>query len=398
MTGESLRGRVNAAILVAVLVCNTLHQSQLGGAGSRYNSISFILLAAFVALNAHLNRRLAFAFGVPSAFLVLSLLVNVDDVTSGGLRLTLVTLVGFLLLALNPPPLSRIVWRRLVLTYLIVCLGVSLRFTLAQLSSGLGFANTNFNENPNAAAIFFFWCAALALLVLDGSLRWGLAIAYSSLVLTTGSRAGLVSVGVLWAGIVFARDRALDTSGANKRVRSSSNLTAILGVLAAPFLAWRFAPDSVAYLLGRLSRIGLGFSESQITSRDERWNAALAASSDSLSTLFFGWGAGLSSLVVGGSVHSSYLSAIVMFGWPFMITTVFAVFVLWRYHRALGHGVFGVYLLPIMLHGVVESILFNGLSSLWYILIVISIHYRSIGVRIASPREITDARLVSSGS
>ena len=59
---SKLRGDTNTIILIAVLLLNSLYESELGGKGSIFNTISFLLLLMFLLLNHRMKPLLFFLF------------------------------------------------------------------------------------------------------------------------------------------------------------------------------------------------------------------------------------------------------------------------------------------------------------------------------------------------
>jgi len=374
----TLRGYTNTIILIGILVVNAIYESELGGSGTIYNSIGFLLAVAFCFLNHHICRSLATFFIVPILFLALSAVVNLSHTQSGGFNSMVAIFVGYVLLTLQPFTLDRVLMRRLIILYLIASLILSLYVTRDNLSLYLVTGNANFNLNPNAASIFFSSCLILSLVFTKSFLRWALVIMTSLLVLTTGSRAGLIVCPMLLAGYVF-----FGMEGQHRRFLTKSKIAFLVVVATIPLLASYLIPDSMGYIMSRVSNTGL-VSTSNLTrptghDRDDIWQDALELSGRSLKSVLFGYGPATAVDLIDSGTHSSYVEAITSAGWPFLIFTLLALLFLFRYHIKHGQREFLIYAIPILIYGMVETVLFNGLGNLWYILIFLSLYYRSTG-------------------
>jgi hypothetical protein len=149
-----------------------------------------------------------------------------------------------------------------------------------------------------------------------------------------------------------------------------------------PILAFWFFPWSIEALSNRMSVAGLGLAATSVQGtggRDDIWQAAYDVSQQSLMTRFFGTGPATASDRIDYGTHSSYVEAITSIGLPFMIFTLMAVMALFRYHIRHSQREYLLYAVPILCYGAFETILFNGIGSLWYIFIFLSLYYRSIG-------------------
>lgn len=370
-----------------MLVIDTISSSYLGGPGTIYNTISFFLAAAFLFLNRRIDRSLVTFFAIPIIFLALSVVVNVSNIQSGGYNSMLTTVIEYTLLTLQPFPLDRTLMRRLIIVYLIVVLVLSLYVTRDNLAFYLVTGNANFNVNPNSASIFFTGCLILSLVFTKSFLRWALVIMISLLILTTGSRAGLVVGSMLLTGYVF-----FGMEEQHRKFLTKSKITFLVVLALIPLSASYLIPDSMEYFTSRVSSTGLvGLSTDNIikrgSDRDEIWLNALELSGQSLKSVLFGHGPATASDLIDYGTHSSYVEAIASEGWPFLIFTLLALLFLFRYHIKCGQREFLIYAIPILIYGLVETILFGGLGKLWYIFIFLSLYYRSIGSDYAVPDE-----------
>ena len=157
-----------------------------------------------------------------------------------------------------------------------------------------------------------------------------------------------------------------------------------MGFAAIPFLAANLMPDAIDRLYKRFAAVGVGLSTnvnvdggSQGSGRDVLWQSALDISFESMSSFLFGHGPATTASLLEYGTHSSYIEAITSIGWPFMIFSLLALGFLLRYHIKHSQGKILIYALPILIYGAVETILFNGVSNLWYVFILLSLYYRS---------------------
>lgn len=372
----TLRGDINTVILFAVLILNTLFQSEIGGPGTIFNTISFLLVLVFLVLNPRFNSWLSLLFAVPVLFLMLSVLFNITTLHAGGFRSALATTAGYMLLMLRPLPLNVIFLRRLIFLYLLACLAISIIFTLDNLSIAVIVGNPNFNVNPNAASAFFLGCLILSLIFLQLKTKWVFSIAYSLMILTTASRAGIGSSVLVWVLYLW-----LAVENQSKRAVFRTRFMAVASFVTMSVLAVYLVPDSVDFFSQKLAATGLvGLEGSRGGGRDEIWSAALEVADASPMTILFGTGPATTAELVGRGSHSSYVAAMSSNGYPFIIFTLVAILALFRFHIKLSQRQFLAFAIPILLYGIVQEMLFSGIGSLWYIFIFLSLYFRSLGV------------------
>lgn len=385
----TLRGHMNTIILVTILVLNAFYNSDLGGTESIFNTISFLLVLIFLSLNLRFNSFLAMAFAIPLLFMFLSILVNAATLRVGGYHSALAISAGYALLTLKPPPLDSVLMKKLILVYLITALTLSL-YKYSELLSTIDIigpvANSNFNRNPNPAALFFFMCILLSLVFVGERLKWVFVVAFSVLVLTTGSRAGFVSTLILLAG--FALLDRTDRRLFNWKSLLSKRMGRNLLILTTIFLSvFALLPGSLSLLEQRLSYSGFDIATDRGGGRDEIWKAILDVSLSAPSTILFGTGPATASTITDQGSHSSYVEAIGSAGWPFLIFTLFAVLCLFRYHKRHRQKDFLLFGVTILIYGGVSTELFSGLSSIWWVFIFLSLYYRSVGNSLVALRK-----------
>ena len=376
MKTSVLHSYVNTIILFAILLLGALSASDLGGPDSKYNSICFLLAVMFFFLNRHIDYSLMSFFAIPLIFLLLSVVVNISTLHPGGFNAALTIIVGYTLLTLKPFSLHQTLMRRLIVLYLITGLVLSINATMENLALTVAVGNAGFNGNPNGASIFFCGCIILSLVFAGSFLRWFLVIAFSLLVITTGSRAGLIDNAMLLVGyLLFSADVPHRTCIRN--VLNKSKVLLLLGLVLVPVLAYYLVPDSVDFIVQRFTASGVGISAKGGGGRDEIWESALDVSKQSLTSILIGHGPATATDLIDSGTHSSYVEATTSIGWPFMISTMLALLFLFRYHIRRTQGIFLIYAIPILVHGATETILFSGLGTLWYLLIFLSLYFRS---------------------
>ena len=355
---------------------NTLYESELGGNDSIYNTVSFLLLLVFFFLNNHIKLSLSFFFAVPLIFLALSVLINISTLQPGGYNAALAISMGYLLLTLKPPHLDRMLMQRLIVAYLIGCVVLSLYYLLDNPGTRLIAGNTNFNQNQNAAAIFFVGCLILSFEFIHSSWLRVIPIIITLLILTTGSRAGVLVGIMLWGVYVLFKNNYFNRLTKMNSVIKPKRVL-LLAFILIPFATVYLIPDSVEYLMGRYVSEGIQISDSHGIGREYLWLSALHISLESVSSIFFGHGPASAAVLLQYGTHSSYIEAFTSVGWPFLIFTLVAIGYLFRYHIKNSQGNFVLYAIPILIYGAVETVIFNGISNLWYIFIFLSLYYRS---------------------
>ena len=370
-----MRESANTIILFAVILLNTLYQSELGGSDSIYNTVSFLLLMVFFFLNHHINPTLSFFFVVPLIFIALSVLINISTLQPGGYNAALAISMGYLLLTLKPPHLDRILMQRLIVAYLIGCVALSLYSLVDNFGTRLVVGNPNFNQNQNAAAVFFVGCLILSFEFIHSSWLRFIPIIITLLILTTGSRAGALVGIMLWVVYVLFKNNYVN------RLTKINSVTKPKRVLLLAFISISVGtvyliPDLVEYLMTRFLSEGIQISDSH-GGRKYVWLTALHISLESVSSFFFGHGPSSAAGLLEYGTHSSYVEAFTSVGWPFLIFTLVAIGFLFSYHIKNSQGNFILYAIPILIYGAVETVIFNGISNLWFIFIFLSLYYRS---------------------
>lgn len=379
MKTSALHANANVWLLLLILIASTLYQSELGGPGTIYNPAMIAIAGLFLMLNFRLSPVLLAVFGIPIVFLLFSIMANVATVTNGGLRSALATGLSFLLLSLAPVPLNARLLRRLVLIYLLVILAFSIWTALANIRTGEVFGgNPNFNINANAAALFLTACLILALAFTHGRIQLLLALGFFALAVSTTSRAGLLVGTLLLVFYVFVSRRFVGLPVWSNPFIGRRWLW--VGALASvPAIVEAVRPGSLEFLLIRLKMTGFGTAGAVPgTGRNVIWSDALGASQHSVGTLLFGYGPASASSVIGGGTHSSYVEAFTSLGWPFMISAVFSMAILVAFHARRGETDFTIYAVAIALYGATEAVLFISIGNIWFILLLLSIYYRSI--------------------
>jgi hypothetical protein len=374
-------GSINTLVLIMILLSCTLYQSNLGGPGSIFNVIGFLLAVGFVCLNFKFNPMLLAGFLFPFVFLLLSVFVNRDVMDNGAYHTAQSISASYLLLTLAPFPLNHALLKRCVIIYLISCLLLSLGFYVDTLLSGQIIelmANENFNGNPNSASMFFLSCLILTLIFTKGWLRWVCMTLFIILVCSTASRAGFFVSMLLLMGFIVSKGS--DQYSFNWRgifsatvFRNTLILMVIIGVIIM------LLPEAYKALQTRLSIAGLGLDAKYFGNhgRDEIWRAAFEIAHQSTRTIFFGISSSSVGDVLGSGTHSSYVEAIIALGWPFLLSTLFFIALIFYYHKAKGQDYFIFLGIAILIYGAFETFLFNGMGSLWWLFIFLSFYYRT---------------------
>jgi len=368
MTHRSAQGIANSLLFSSILVVSALYHSELGGPGSLYNSVNVGLIGGFLLLNRDFDHGLVLAFSVPLAFLAMSVAGNVGGFGFGSYRAAGATAIGYVLFTLRPVPLHHRLLRRIVTTFLIVNLVLSVYWFTQGPPSTFGVANANFNRNPNGASAFFVGCVMLSLALVKGRLGWMLAVPFMLLTVTTGSRAGAVVITLMLLGCLVFSPAEVERHKSRALLRRiASNWTVWVMASVAVALAVRFLPDAVDYLMTR-------FEVGQ--SRSEQWEEGWA-NIRSLRGFLFGGGPATLGAETGAAAHSSYIEAIGNCGVFFLATTLIAMFAWLR--RLVRNGCRDMLWLvpPVLVYGLVENILFNGINSVWLLTMLLGIAAQS---------------------
>lgn len=378
----SVRASVNSFILILITVSCTLYQTDLGGEGSLYNTISFLLASAFVFLNFRFNQFLFLFFLLPLFMLLLSFTMNANALNSGGIHTILSIFVSYLLLTVSNFKLNNRLINQFMTIYLWIMLILSAFFSIDYFLSGNFYgsiANANFNGNPNAASLFFFECLILTYIFIRGKVRWFFILTFFTWILTTASRAGfitaimLLSISGFWdAGKARLLKRQLFSF--KKMTSYFLLLTIFLGGL------YNLFPESFMLLKMRLSAVGFGLSTGNINThgRDEIWGTAFEISNSSLKNLLVGTGPNaneMKELTTG--LHSSYVELMFTMGSLFLIATLIFIGGLFHYHKRRGEYYCIFFACLILFYGIFESVLFHGITSLWWLFIFLSLYCRS---------------------
>lgn len=361
-------GTLNALLLIGMLIVSTLFQSEIGGGDSNFGAITLALVGAFIAINLQVNHKLAYAFALAAAFLGLSVVANLDTLSAGGYRSAISTAAGLALFTLKPVPLHYPFFQRLLVLFLaavlLLSVGIAVRGDAMDFSREL--TNANFNVNPNSASLFFVQCLLLALAFAGGRVRWLIAIPLMLLTITTGSRAGAICMGLAVIGFAMFAEARGQTSRAGAAVlRLLSNWRIGVVIAITAFLAARYIPDATEFLLVRFE---------VNSSRADQWNASLSGITTTRDWLFGNGPANLETRTgETGGAHSSYIAALGNSGLPFLLTTLISLGIWWRYLVQRGHRDMLWIVPPILVYGIVETILFNGVQTVWLLLMIAGI-------------------------
>ena len=156
-------------------------------------------------------------------------------------------------------------------------------------------------------------------------------------------------------------------------------------------------PNVFTNLLLRLTANGLNLNGTYIGNhgRDEIWKLALMFSNDSLTSMLFGLSPGRIVDLINSGTHSSYIEAVVSFGWLFLVATLFFIACLLYYHIKKGQFFYICMATLVLIYGAFEVCLFNGFSLIWWLFIFISLYYRSAESEISNKNSIIKGKLAS---
>ena len=370
-----LRKNINTLILFSILIADLLSRTDLTVDRSIYNTINFVLCICFVLLNPAFNKVLSGIFLISITLILLSMLFNASQLHSGSINAFMFTSVSWVMLSLNRPVLNYSLMRVLIYNYLIIGIGLSIYYLLSDYDFNNLVQNKNFNINPNGASIYFLGSIMLTFVVTNGWKMWMILSSYVLLILTTGSRAGMVSMSLML--IIFAiYDHKLNIIPRHTAFKNIfRRVFYFTGLLFSLYL---LMPSCFEFAFRRLIQKGVSISDSEF-GRMEKWGYALNESTTSLQVFLFGKGPAMASDSMGGGLHSSYVEAFASFGWPYLFIIILGVLVVFRQNYLLTKSL--VFILiggVILLHGSVETILFRGVSSLWAIFIFISFYYQGL--------------------
>ncbi|MFH1603128.1 MAG: hypothetical protein ABIH03_04405 [Pseudomonadota bacterium] len=357
---------LNTGLLLVLLVTITLYQSEIGGPESVWNAVAVAAGAVFVVSNLRLSRSFIGLFAIPVCLLALSVIANAPEVQASGIRSAVATSVGFGLFALPPVTLHHRLLRRLVIVYVLACLGLSIKIYFER---PVAAANANFNINPNSAAALFYLCAVLTLYFIDARIKWIIVIICGLLMVTTQARMGAVVFGAtLIAYALVAHRKWLPRLGTVARRMLRVVPAALLCLIAIRALL-------PAYSDRLLERFRLVWDyESLFRNRLVIWDLGLRLSWESPRAAAFGHGPATISRLIGRGSHSSYLEAAGSYGYLFLFAALLTL-VLWiRAVVRRGHPQILAVALPLMLYGVTETFLFSGVSMLWFLIALVGIY------------------------
>ena len=303
--------------------------------------------------------------------LLLSIIINLNSTDYHGFNTVILLIVSFMLLTLSPVSMNYSFLSSTIKIYLFLALSFSLYYYAMQvLGSAIGFRvpNANYHVNPNAASSFFFNCLLLTIVFMTGMLRQIYILLFYLLILSTGSRTGFIVSTCLLVAFPFQTGTKLSLNALS--VALTKRLFLFV-VFAGVF--YFLLPDTF-YLREKMGHVGLDLSaHGKGLGRTEIWELALERSLSSLQTIMFGAGFGkvINDLNIG--MHSSYIWVVVSAGWPFLISIfLFVMTVLYR-HKEANHFSYIIIALSILVYGAFEAVLFNGLSSIWFMFIFLSI-------------------------
>ena len=376
----SLHASINTILLACILISCGLFQSNWGGPGSIFNGVSFFLGLGFILVNFKVNKFLILVFIIPFLFILMSIIINKEMISSDSMHTILLMFDSYLFLTLVSFPLDRSLMKKFVLAYLWVSMLLSFSYIGEDFLSGtmLLLANENFNGNPNSASMFFFGCLMLAIVFINGWLRWFFVASFFLLVLSTASRAGFfLAVVLLFCMNVFNHKTGkLLGWGLILKKTVYTKVLVLLIMLASIYM---LIPSSFNVLATRLTVAGIDLASRSTGGhgRDEIWKSAIDLSGASPVTILFGLSPGRVAMLTNVGAHSSYVQAIVSFGWPFLIFTLFSVVFLFYFHLKKEQHLYVFFATLILVYGAFETFLFNGMCSLWWLFIFLSLYYRS---------------------
>jgi len=271
-------------------------------------------------------------------------------------------MIGFALFALPPLMLDRRLLRRLVVLYIVTIGGLSIWRFWNDFGTVIG-GYRNFNVNQNAAAQQFYVCAALALFVMETRKKWLAVMVFGLLMMTTLARTATVVLLLTVGGylLIGHRNRLPGLMTIVRAVAGLALTATIVGLAVQGFL-----PDELEDFLARFKK--LADSGGFLRSRGSIWKKGLELSLQSPRTVLFGHGPAQISGLIGRGAHSSYITAVGSYGYVFLAASLLALTVWIHGFVRRRKMIILAISIPILLYGATDTILFSGVSFLWYLL------------------------------
>lgn len=368
----------NTISIFSFIFLNAIYYSDIGGPESYYRKILLINGFLFLIINLKFLRKLVFVFLIPVFLVILSMLFNFRTTGVGAINSTFYTVLGFLLLAMKPLPISEPKMSRLIVIGLIVSLGLSLiavvnAFYTLELFEGF----YNFNINPNQAGIFFYTCITVAIIFIRTKWRMVIIVPFFLMVLATGSRAAFICTTflILFSELLIEKKGNIEIL--KKNIFGIFKSFLVLGVFFIGLIY--YLQDYFGYLFERLTKVGLSTESVKGEGRDIIWKRVFVLINDSPLAWIFGFGpSSIDSMLDNISTHNSYVDAIATKGLPFLIFTLLGTIILIYYHYRKRHLIVVFSILNILIYGYTVSDLFGGIGTLWGLIIFLSLWTRSL--------------------
>jgi len=373
------RRYVNPLILFLSLVAATLQISELGGQGSIFNSILFLLVGSYILINCKFDRSLVIFFVSPLVFLCAGVVLNSQDLHRGSYNSAMLIVVAYLIIALSREVMSLVLLRVFVFLYLVGSLLVSV-YTLVYVEGFNVFAaNPNFNVNPAAAGQFFFVCLGLSLVFIDSVVKWFFVGSYFWLVVTTNSRTSLVIslfaiLSYLIIEIVFSGRFSIKKIYSSLGVCNLKNWYVIPGVVFFGFVLF-----SNQYVVGKFGTLFYRFCNASTVRQDYLWEIGIDHSLSSVQNILFGSGPATMLMHTDVAVHSAYIDAAGSLGYPFLVLSLLALGMVLLRMMLMGHKHLMWVLGCVLVDGIGTTGIFGGLPFMWLFLVLCIRYWRGMG-------------------
>lgn len=379
------KASLNTIILALILLASTLDKlATISTTNNFFHSAISLLFILFFALNVQFYSKLLMAFLVPILFLWLSFFSNLDSSpASGGFHSASCVTISYLILSLSAVPLNFILMRKCIyclLSLLLVLFLYPLKealFTLDILSTIHTLQKNTPYGNPNASSLNFYICLVLSLIFIRKKALWFFSFLFTTLILTTASRAGFFTAVLTLAGSALF-DNSHKKINIFTRGFLRLHFKKIIPIVLIASLIYTFIPYSYEKLQARLlsqSLFSFSANNYQTQGRDIIWKKALDIGNSSYHSMLLGIGPAKAGPAIGRGSHSSYIEAIVSNGWLFFISNVAAMTLLFLKHSTQKNRSFLILGSAILIYGSCETVLFNGISSLWSLLIFLSTYF-----------------------
>jgi hypothetical protein len=335
-----------------------------------YNSLNYLVNSIgiiYILLNLNFKNEMLVFITLQFILVIISIIINIQDIYISNINSVISTFIGFTMLVLIPNKMNKDYLNKYISYLIHIILFSNLALLAYHYSEEVNLLSfQGFDGNPNAASMTFLCCIMLSTIFIKKNLINITITLFFFLILATGSRAGLIT------SLIFLLLIKKDNIEFRKIKLHLVLLILTIGIL---FLIYT---NIFNKLINNFSTNGLSLGEMGKNDRLQFWYLAVENFLSSPKSFLFGTGPATIVGIINAGVHNSYLYQLTCFGILYSINSLLLIlYKIKSINNLVKVPRFSYYAIPILIYGIVEDGVFDGLYKLWFIFIFLAIFFQA---------------------